>query len=148
MKRLEYNRNNKNKRKKEEFMENQNSFSYCYSARQHREVEDIRRKYLPREESRLERLRRLDRKAQCAGMTESLTIGIIGCLIFGIGMCFGLDVFVGADWLSVLFCLIGIAVMLPAYFVYRRISVKAKEALTPEILRLSEEILTSSGAKN
>ena len=129
-------------------MENNNVFTYQYSAKQNPEVERIRKNYLPQEENKLDTLRKLDRRAQTAGTVESLSLGIAGILIFGIGMCFGLDVFVGADWLSVLFCLIGIAVMLPAYFVYRRISVKAKEALTPEILRLSEEILTSSGAKN
>ena len=78
-------------------MENTNSFYYRYSAKQHREVEDIRKKYLPKEESKIDRLRRLDKRVRLAGMIESLTVGIIGCLIFGIGMCFGLDVFGGAS---------------------------------------------------
>ena len=121
-------------------MEN-NVFTYQYSAQRNKEVERIREKYLPREESKLEKLKKLDSRVQAAGMIESLTVGIIGCLIFGIGMCFGLDVFGGADWLSVLFCVVGAAVMAPAYPIYKRIAKKTKDELVPEILKLSEEII-------
>lgn len=124
-------------------MENNKIFTYQYSAKQNREVEQIRRKYLPKEENKMETLRRLDVRVQMAGTIPSLCVGIIGCLIFGIGMCFGLDVFAGADWLSVLFGVIGVIVMLPAYPVYKHISGKTKAELTPEILRLSEEIMKS-----
>lgn len=124
-------------------MENNNVFTYQYSAKQNREVERIRKKYLPQEENKLETLRRLDSRVQSAGIIPSLCIGVIGWLIFGIGMCFVLDVFAGADWLSVLFCALGTVVMLPAYPICRRIARKTKAELTPEILRLSEEIMKS-----
>lgn len=122
-------------------MENSNVFFYQYSAAQCKEAENIRKKYLPAEEDKLEVLRKLDRRAQNAGMAESLSLGVIGCLIFGIGMCFGLDVFAGADWLSVLFGALGVAVMLPAYPLFRHISEKTKEKLAPEILRISDELI-------
>lgn len=121
-------------------MEN-NIFTYQYSAERNKEVESIRKKYLPREESKLERLKKLDARVQTAGMMESLTVGIIGCLVFGIGMCFGLDVFGGADWLSVLFCGLGAVVMAPAYPIYRHIVKKTKDKLVPEIIKLSDEII-------
>lgn len=121
-------------------MEN-NVFTYQYSAKQNSEVERIRSKYLPREESKIETLRRLDSRVRSAGITLSLVIGIIGSLIFGIGMCFGLDVFAGADWLTLVFCFLGAAVMLPAYPIYKHRSRKTREELTPEILRISEEII-------
>ncbi len=123
-------------------MENSKPFTYSYSARQNKEIEDIRRRYLPQEENKLERLRKMDSRVRRAGMLEGLTIGIIGCLIFGIGMCFGLDVFMGADWLTLLFCAIGIVLMLPAYPISKYLSRKTKEALAPKILSLSEEIIT------
>lgn len=128
-------------------MENNNVFTYQYSAKQNLEVERIRKSYL-QEENKLETLRRLDRRAQMAGTVEALTLGIIGILIFGIGMCFGLDVFAGTDWLSFFFCAIGILVMFPAYFVHRSISEKTKKALTPEILRISEELLAPGNVRN
>ena len=118
-------------------------FTYNYSAARTKEVENIRRKYLPEEESKLETLKRLDYKVQSAGMIESLCIGIIGALVFGIGMCFFLEVFAGATWLTALFMIIGTLLMIPAYPIYRRIAHRTKEKLTPEILRLSEEIMKS-----
>lgn len=119
-------------------MENNNLFTYRYSAKQNKEVEYIRRKYLPMEEDKLTTLRRLDAKVRTSGTLPSLCIGVIGCLIFGIGICFGLDVLAGEDWLTLLFCLSGVFTMIPAYPIYRHVSRKTKAKLTPEILRLSE----------
>ena len=123
-------------------MEN-NTFSYNYSAVRNKEVESIRRKYMPREESKLERLKKLDLRVQMAGTIESLCFGIVGALVFGIGMCFFLDVFAGAAWLTALLMVLGAVIMIPAYPIYRRIARKTKAELTPEILRLSEEIMKS-----
>ena len=123
-------------------MEN-TTFSYNYSAARNKEVESIRRKYMPHEESKLERLKKLDLRVQMAGTIESLCVGIIGALVFGIGMCFFLDVFTGAAWLTALLMVLGTIIMIPAYPIYKRIARKTKTELTPEILRLSEEIMKS-----
>ena len=123
-------------------MEN-TTFNYTYSTARNKEVESIRNKYIPREESKLERLKKLDLRVQMAGTIESLCFGIVGVLIFGIGMCFFLDAFAGAAWLSALFMIIGSLIMIFAYPIYRRIARKTKAELTPEILRLSEEIMKS-----
>ena len=123
-------------------MEN-NTFNYTYSAARNKEVESIRRKYIPHEESKLERLKKLDLRVQTAGTVESLSLGTVGALVFGIGMCFFLDVFAGAAWLTTLLMVIGTAIMIPAYPIYRKIASKTKAELTPEILRLSEEIIKS-----
>ena len=131
------------KRKNRSIMENK-SFTYNYSAARNKEVESIRRKYMPHEESKLEKLKRLDYRVQMAGMIESLCFGIIGALVFGIGMCFFLDVFAGAAWLTAILMICGTLLMIPAYPIYRRIARKTKAELTPEILRLSEEIMTKS----
>ena len=123
-------------------MENK-SFTYNYSAARNKEVESIRRKYMPHEESKLETLKRLDYRVQTAGMIESLCFGIIGALVFGIGMCFFLDVFAGAAWLTAILMICGTLLMIPAYPIYRRIARKTRAELTPEILRLSEKIMKS-----
>ena len=41
-------------------MKSQEKFTYSYSASQKAEIEAIRRKYLPRQETRMEELRQLD----------------------------------------------------------------------------------------
>ena len=123
-------------------MEN-NTFYYNYSAARNKEVERIRRKYMPREESKFETLKKLDSRVQNAGMIESLCIGIIGALVFGIGLCIALNALAGTAFLMTVLMIIGTLLMIPAYPIYRRIARKTREELTPEILRLSEEIIKS-----
>ena len=120
-------------------MEN-TTFNYSYSTRVNKEVESIRKKYMPKEESKLERLKRLDFRAQTAGVVESLCLGIIGSLVFGVGMCFFLEVFAGEAWLTALLMVLGTLIMIPAYPLYKRISRRTKAELAPEIIRLSDEI--------
>ena len=126
-------------------MEN-NTFSYNYSAARNKDVERIRRKYMPQKESKLERLKKLDLRVQMAGTIESLCFGIIGALVFGVGMCFFLEVFAGVAWLTALLMIVGTLLMIPAYPIYKKIARKTKAELTPEILRLSEEIMNSKGS--
>lgn len=121
-------------------MENENVFSYRYSGEESNEIERIRKKYLPREENGLEKLRRLDRDVKNAGRLSSLSVGIIGTLVFGLGMCFGLDALAGADYLTLVFCLIGAIIMLCAYPVYRFRVQRVKAENIPEILRIADEI--------
>ena len=127
---------------------NNQSFEFTYSAKHQKEIENIRKKYMPHEESKLDTLKKLDRRVQSAGMIESLCIGIVGALVFGVGMCFGLDALEGADWLTLLFGILGALIMLPAYPIYKRIARKTKDKLTPEIISLSEEIINSQGDQN
>ena len=121
-------------------MENIQNFNYNYSAKTNKEVETIRNKYIVKEETKLERLQRLDRKVSKAGVIQSLAVGIIGSLIFGTGMCFGLDALAGADWLTLAFAIPGALVMLAAYPIYKLIHGKAKAELVPEILKLTDEL--------
>ena len=130
------------KRKNRSIMEN-NVFSYNYSAHRNKEVESIRKKYMPHEESKFERLKKLDLRVQTAGTVEALCLGIIGVLIYGVGICFLLKVFTGAYWIAALLMILGSIIMIPAYPLYRKIAKKTKAELTPEILRLSEEIMNS-----
>jgi uncharacterized membrane protein YeaQ/YmgE (transglycosylase-associated protein family) len=122
-------------------MESNTTFVYQYSAKQKQEVGSIRRKYLPEEENKLGRLKELDSRVKTAGLIPSLCIGIVGALLFGVGMCFGLNALVGADWLKYMFGVLGTVVMLPAYPIYKYISAKTKAELTPEILKLSDELM-------
>lgn len=121
-------------------MNNENSFSYTYSARENQEVLNIRKKYLPQSESKLEELKRLDHLVQNSGVTESLCAGIGGCLIFGLGLCLAMEVIGHMAWLGVLLGLVGAVGMLAAFPVYRRFFNKAKVQHTPRILELTAEL--------
>lgn len=121
-------------------MDQENAFSYTYSAPENQEVLNIRKKYLPKEESKLEELKRLDNLVQNSGTVESLCTGITGCLVFGIGFCFATGVIGNTQWLGIFLALIGTVGILSAFPVYRMLLRKAKEQYTPHILALTEEV--------
>ena len=124
---------------------NENTFEYTYSASENQEVLNIRKKYLPREETKLEELKRLDGLVQSSGTMESLIVGVGGSLVFGLGMCLSLEVIGHMIWLGILLGLIGTAGMLAAYPVHRKFFAKAKEKHTPRILELTAELTGSNG---
>lgn len=117
------------------------TFTYQYSAERNKEVENIRNKYLPKGENKFEKLKQLDYKVKNAGIIESLCVGIIGLLVFGVGMCIALGTLSGAKWLATMLCILGVVIMIPTYHIYTKISGEVKKELTPEILKLSEEIM-------
>ena len=119
---------------------NDNTFSYTYSAPENQEVLNIRKKYLPQEETKLEELKRLDRTVRNSGVMEALVVGVVGCLIFGVGMCFGLGVFGPATWPAVIFGLVGAVGMVFAYPVNRKCYNKVKNQHLPRILELTAEL--------
>ena len=121
-------------------MEQQNGFSYTYSAPANQEVLDIRKKYLPREETKLEELKRLDSMVQSSGTMEGLSLGIGGCLVFGIGFCLAMGVIGSLPWLGVLLGLVGTAGMMLAYPINRKFYNKAKQTHAPRILELAAEL--------
>ena len=127
-------------------MENKEGFSFTYSAAQQQEIESIRQKYLPKEESKMEQLRRLHRSASQKAQTWAITLGIIGTLILGTGMSLAmteLGALVGdlAMVIGIGIGVVGLVLVALAYPVYNRILQKERTRIAPEILRLSEELL-------
>lgn len=123
-------------------MENNNqSFEYTYSAKQQAEIQHIRKKYLPKEEDKMEQLRRLDKSVTQKASTAALILGIIGALILGVGMCCTMvwkeQWFVPGIGIGI----VGIAVVSVAYPLYTRITKKEREKIAPEILRLTNELM-------
>ena len=116
------------------------TFEYTYSARQQEEIRAIRNKYLPKQEDKMEQLRRLDKSATKKGTLVSVTVGIVGCLLLGVGMCCTMV------WMASLFVpgivigLAGIALVAAAYPLYTHITKKEREKLAPQILQLTEEL--------
>ena len=119
---------------------NENAFSYTYSATCNQEVLNIRKKYLLREETKLEELKRLDSLVQNSGVTQSLCAGMVGCLVFGLGLCLAMEVIGQMIWLGVILGLVGTVGMLAAFPVYRKYFNKAKAQHTPRILELVAQL--------
>ena len=124
-------------------MNQENTFSYKYSAKENQEVQEIRKKYLPQSESKLDELKRLDGYVQNSGVLESLCVGISSSLIFGLGMCLTMQVIGNGAFmiaLGVLLGIVGMVGILAAYPVYRSVFSKTKEKYTPKILELTAEL--------
>lgn len=117
------------------------SFTYTYSASQREELERIRQKYLPPEEDKLAKLRRLDKSALRKGTIAALTVGIVGTLLLGLGMCCTI-VWMGAMFIpGIIIGTAGIALVALASPIYAHITKKERERIAPEILRLTDELL-------
>lgn len=120
--------------------EDKDTFRFRYSAQQQEEVRRIREKYLPREEDKMERLRRLDESASRPGGIAALCTGLAGVLLLGGGMSCTL---VWGDALflpGLLLGVVGIVAIVGAYPLYAHITRRRREKLAPEILRLADEL--------
>lgn len=123
-------------------MENQDNekFTYTYSAKEQEEIGRIRKKYVA-EEDKMEQLRRLDAGVTEKANTVSIIIGIVGALIMGIGMCCAM-VWQGVWFIpGIIIGLIGIAVLALAYPTYQKVLKKEREKIAPEIIRLTDELM-------
>ena len=127
-------------------MENKEGFNFIYSAAQQQEVEEIRKKYLPQEEDRMEQLRKLHAIPSQKAQAGSIAVGVIGTLILGTGMSlFMTDLGAALGMFSmVLGIMAGIAGMLLialAYPVYNRVLKQERRKIAPEILKLTDELM-------
>ncbi len=127
-------------------MDNQQSFEYTYSAERQQEIEAIRKKYLPKQEDKMEQLRALHNSATKKAQAASIAIGVIGTLIFGTGMSLcltDLGAALGhfAMILGIIVGLVGLVLVAMAYPVYNRAIKKERERIAPEILRLTDELM-------
>lgn len=122
-------------------------FQYTYSAKEQNEINDIRKKYLPKEEDKMMQLRRLDASVYRKGTVVSLVIGIISALIMGAGMSLVMtDIGAKLGMTSVMVpgIVIGVVGMIGvclAYPVYQVVTKHERERIAPEIIRLSDELL-------
>ena len=121
-------------------MENKETFSYTYSAKEQEEIKKIREKYVPKEFNKMEQLRRLDASVTQKGTVISLVVGIIGALILGTGMSMCMvwtELFV----LGIIVGVVGIVMVSAAYPLYSYVTKKEREKIAPEIIRLTDELM-------
>lgn len=119
-------------------MNSETKYEYTYSAKEQAEIKKIREKYSHKED-KMEQLRRLDASVTKKGTLLALIVGIISCLILGVGMCCCLiwNLFLPGVIIGVL-GIIGISL---AYPLYSHITKKEQKRIAPEILRLTDELM-------
>jgi len=127
-------------------MENKEGFTYTYSASQQQEIENIRKKYLPKEEDKMEQLRNLHKSAGQKAQAWAIILGVIGALILGAGMSLfmtdlGASLGSLAMIIGILIGVTGMILVALAYPVYNRVLKNERQRIAPEILRLTDELM-------
>ena len=120
-------------------------FSLTYSLAEQEELQQIRKKYLPPEEDKMEQLRRLDASTHRKPTAIAIALGIVGALIMGLGMSLcmtELSGFLGgtAMFVGIPVGLFGIAVSALAFPLYRRLLRQERSKVAAEVLRLTDEL--------
>lgn len=107
-------------------------------------AEALVNEYAPKQTSKVVALKKLDQKAKLPAEIFAYTFGIITALIFGVGMCLGMQVIGPA---TTLFMVLGIAVgivgmvgMAVNYPIYKKLLAKGKQKYAFEIIELAKEI--------
>lgn len=124
-------------------MNNENDFEYSYEAlstEERKEVESIKSFYQEHLGlSKVQKLKQMHSKVKNLPQIIALTVGIIGILIFGLGLTMLLE------WKLILWgCIVGAMgtiIMLTAYLVFFKVSKVLKAKYSKKIIELSDEIL-------
>ncbi len=135
-------------------MENTNeTFTYTYSPEEQKEIKRIRDKYLPKEETKLERIKKLDASVLKKGIKWVLIIGTISALVMGVGMSMVMSDFgmwvgdmlklseIRTMILGICIGVVGIIGMLLSYPVYKFVTKRQRKKVAAEIMRLSEDLI-------
>lgn len=128
---------------------NDGGFRYTYSAPEQAELKRIREKYESREEDKLERVRRLDRRVLQRAQTVALILGVLGSLIFGFGMSLVMSELAAELEIApalvmpmgIAFGIVGGVLAGFAYPAYLWVAARERRRIAPEILRLTEELM-------
>ena len=120
-------------------------FKYEYNAptqEERKEIESIKNQYLPKDEKslKLEQLRKLDNKVKSIPTSFGISMGIIGLLIFGLGLTFFLE-WTNLWYLGIPFSFAGLLVVVLTYPVYTKVLSNVKNKYKDEIIKLSNELL-------
>ena len=104
----------------------------------------IAEQYTAKTESKSDRLIALDKAVKTPAEVLAYTLGILGALILGTGMCLAMQIIAtGTVWMivGIIVGVIGMAIVALNYFIYRAVLAVRKAKYCEEILTLANEIL-------
>ena len=104
-------------------------------------AEQIANEYAPKQTSKVKALKRLDAKAKKPATIFSFTFGIISSLVLGTGMSLAMKVIGNSMVLGIGIGLVGIALTLTTYPIFKAILKRRKNKYAPKIFELSDSLL-------
>ena len=107
-----------------------------------KEINKIKGAYEPQEETKLEKLKRLNARVKRPARIFAYVLGIIGALILGTGMCLAMNVIGGGRMIEgIVIGVSGIIITTLNYPLYKGLLKSRKEKYKDEIISLSNELL-------
>lgn len=106
-----------------------------------KQVEAIVKEYLPHEETKVEKLKKLNKKVKRPATIFAYTFGVIGSLVLGVGMCLAMKVIGNLMPLGIVIGVLGIAMVSVNYFIYKLINKKRMAKFQCDVLKISNELL-------
>ena len=106
-------------------------------------AESIAKEYAPKDSAKIVTLRKLDRRAKLPATIFTYTWGIIFALVFGTGMCLGMQVIGSGITGIVIGVIVGIIGMIGCgvnYPIYNKMLENGKKKYAYEIVQLAREI--------
>lgn len=128
-------------------MDQQNSFSYTYSAAENREVLNIRTQYTEKQPTELDELKALDAKVKRPANVFAYIYGSVGAIVMGAGMSLVMTEIgqiiglASAMVPGIAIGVVGLAMALTTYPIYQKILAAGKKKYGPQILALSEKMM-------
>lgn len=111
-------------------------YSYRFSKRDEEELKNLKDKYVAREKTPLEQVRDIESEVNKQASIPSYTIGIIGSIVLGIGMCFTM-VWTQFFALGIVIGIIGIAIIAMNYPLYVRRIQKLRKAQAERVAKIA-----------
>ena len=111
------------------------------SEKEKKEIEKMRSAYAEKETTPLEELKRKDRAARRPAAVFAYIFGITGALVLGVGMCLAMRVIGDLFILGIAVGIVGIAMVVANYFIYKAMRKAGRKKHAQEILDLSNKLL-------
>ena len=103
-------------------------------------AESIAKDYVPKDNSKVVALKKLDNRAKLPAIVFTYSCGIVSALIFGTGMCMAMQVIGNSMALGIIIGIIGMIGCALNYPVYKKMLAKGKAKYAYEIVELAREI--------
>ena len=104
-------------------------------------IERIRASYTEKEITKLDKLKELDKKVKRPAQIFAYVYGSVSLLVLGTGMCFAMKVIGNSMALGIGVGLVGIALTLTTYPIFKTILKRRKNKFASKIFELSDSLL-------
>ena len=102
------------------------------------------KQYTPKQMTKIDELKKLDKKAKQPANIFAYTFGVVGSLVLGLGLCLAMNILSNSTPLmimGIIIGLVGIAMVSVNYLFYQKILQNSKNKYSEEIILKSNELL-------